>query len=113
MKSDEELLLLAHDLHARGELSVERMKRAAGGEPRERLSGIVKQVRTAAAARQSSVAPARGAWLEQDGPQNSLDWMGPHHVRLFRLTRRYSAATKTATKNNRLILQRKMSLVSG
>jgi chromosome segregation ATPase len=56
MKSEEELLAAAEDLHARGELSVDRLKRVAGGGQRERLMAVVRRVREAAADR--SLLPA-------------------------------------------------------
>lgn len=58
MKSDEELTILAEELNARGTLSVDRLTDAAGGGQRERLMAIVKQVRTAAAARPAPQAEA-------------------------------------------------------
>jgi hypothetical protein len=48
MKTDEELLAAAEDLQARGELSVDRLRRVAGGGQRERLMAIVRRVREAA-----------------------------------------------------------------
>ena len=51
IKSEEELLAAAEDLHARGELSVDRLKRVAGGGQRERLMAVVRRVREAAAER--------------------------------------------------------------
>jgi len=51
MKTDEELLAAAEELHSRGELSVTRLSRFVGGGQRERLAAVVRRIRAAAASR--------------------------------------------------------------
>jgi chromosome segregation ATPase len=68
MKSEEELLSAAEVLHAGGELSVDRLKRVAGGGQRERLMAIVRRVREVAADRTRLPADAEAAAAEPELP---------------------------------------------
>jgi len=68
MKSEEELLAAAEELHTLGELSVTRLSRFVGGGQRERLAAIVRRVREAAADRAPLPAGAEAATAEPELP---------------------------------------------
>lgn len=65
-ETDEEPTILAEELHARGELTINRQKAAAGGGQRERLMTASERVRAAERARsRPTLARARGRWTSQ------------------------------------------------
>lgn len=61
MKTDEELTSIAEELNARGELTIENFKRAAGGGQRDRLLAIRRRVLAAAAEQAAGDAGAAAA----------------------------------------------------
>ena len=84
MKSEEELLAAAEDLHARGELSVDRLKRVAGGGQRERLMAVVRRVREAAADRELPTCATETAAGEPELPASVRDGLARVTLNIIR-----------------------------
>lgn len=69
MKSDEELTRAAEELHARGELSVNRLQNHVGGGDRDRLAKIARRVREESASRSAGPVPASEPSAENGLPE--------------------------------------------
>lgn len=112
MKSEEELLAAAEDLHARGELSVDRLKRVAGGGQRERLMAVVRRVRKTAEDRVLLPAGSDAAAAEPELPASVRDGLARvtadiirelTAVRISELDRARSAEAAAASRHKAAI----------